>query len=80
MAKNVILAGLGMVTLSLSGRLAIRSVPRTISNIENLIKSIQMQQWSAAWANAKYYKGGFQPKMTKREVKGLSSKSYGKDI
>ena len=68
MANSLIFAGLGMAALSMSGRIVARSAPRTISNIENLIKSMPLQNWSKAWANSKYYKGGFQLKMTKREV------------
>ena len=68
MANSLILAGFGMAALGMSGRIAARSAPRAISNIENLIKSMPLQNWSKAWANSKYYKGGFQLKMTKREV------------
>ena len=68
MANSLILAGFGMAVLGMSGRIAARSAPRAISNIENLIKSMPLQNWSKAWANSKYYKGGFQLKMTKREV------------
>jgi hypothetical protein len=68
MANSLILAGFGMAALSMSGRIAARFAPRAISNIENLIKSMPLQNWSKAWANSKYYKGGFQLKMTKREV------------
>ena len=68
MANSLILAGFGMAVLGMSGRIAARSAPRAISNIENLIKSMPLQNWSKAWANSKYYKGGFQLKMTRREV------------
>ena len=68
MANSLIFAGLGMAALSMSGRIVARSAPRTISNIENLIRSMPLQNWSKAWANSKYYKGGFQLKMSKREV------------
>ena len=64
MADSLILAGLGMAALIISGRISARSAPRAISNIENLIKSMSLQNW----ANSRYYKGGFQLKMTKREV------------
>jgi DnaJ family protein C protein 19 len=72
MANSLILAGFGMAALGMSGRIAARSAPRAISNIENLIKSMPLQNWSKAWANSKYYKGGFQLKMTKREVCNFS--------
>ena len=68
MANSLILAGFGMAALGMSGRIAAQSAPRAISNIENLIKSMPLQNWSKAWANSKYYRGGFQLKMTKREV------------
>ena len=71
MANSLILAGFGMAALGMSGRIAARSAPRAISNIENLIKSMPLQNWSKAWANSKYYKGGFQLKMTRREVSSV---------
>ena len=71
MANSLILAGFGMAALGMSGRIAAQSAPRAISNIENLIKSMPLQNWSKAWANSKYYKGGFQLKMTRREVSSV---------
>ena len=65
MANSLILAGFGMTALGMSGPIAARSAPRGITT---LIKSMPLQNWSKAWANSKYYKGGFQLKMTKREV------------
>ena len=71
MANSLILAGFGMAALGMSGRIAARSAPRAISNIESLIKSMPLQNVSKAWANSKYYKGGFQLKMTRREVSSV---------
>ena len=42
-------------------------IPR-VENMEKVIKTMPSALDSGAWANSKYYKGGFEPKMTKREV------------
>ena len=68
MSSGLILVGLGMAALGVGGRIALRTAPKAISNMENVIKSMPSQLDSKAWANSKYYKGGFEGKMTKREV------------
>ena len=68
MASSLILVGLGMAALGVGGRIALRTAPKAISNMENIIKAMPSQIDSKAWANSKYYKGGFEDKMTKREV------------
>ena len=69
MSSSLILVGLGMAAIGVGGRLAARAAPKAISNMENVIKSMPSQLDSKAWANSKYYKGGFEDKMTKREVR-----------
>ena len=68
MASSLILVGLGMAALGVGGRIALRTAPKAISNMENIIKTMPSHIDSKAWANSKYYKGGFEDKMTKREV------------
>ena len=68
MASSLILVGLGMAALGVGGRIALRTAPKAISNMENIIKAMPSQIDSKAWSNSKYYKGGFEDKMTKREV------------
>ena len=71
MSSGLILVGLGMAALGVGGRIALRTAPKAISSMENVIKSMPSQLDSKAWANSKYYKGGFEGKMTKREVSTL---------
>ena len=71
MPTSLILVGLGMAALGVGGRIVMRTAPKAISNMENVIKSMPSQLDSKAWANSKFYKGGFEPKMTKREVKQI---------
>ena len=71
MPTSVILVGLGMAAMGIGGRIVMRTAPKAISNMENVIKSMPSQLDSKAWANSKFYKGGFEPKMTKREVKQI---------
>ena len=71
MPTSLILVGLGMAAMGIGGRIVMRTAPKAISNMENVIKSMPSQLDSKAWANSKFYKGGFEPKMTKREVKQI---------
>lgn len=68
MSSGLILLGLGMAAVGVAGRVALRTAPKAIENVEKAIKNMPQQLSSEAWANSKYYKGGFEPKMTKREV------------
>ena len=63
-----------MAAMGIGGRMVMRAAPKAISNMENVIKSMPSQLDSKAWANSKFYKGGFEPKMTKREVKQILNK------
>ena len=67
MSSGLVLVGLGMAAVGLAGRLALRTAPKAVQNMESVMKNMQNLD-SGAWANTKYYKGGFEPKMTKREV------------
>jgi len=83
MASSLILVGLGMAALGVGGRIALRTAPKAISNMENIIKAMPSQIDSKAWANSKYYKGGFEDKMTKREaalILGVSPNATSKKI
>lgn len=68
MASSLIMVGLGMAAIGVAGRVALRTAPHAIQNMEQVIKTMPAQLDSKAWANAKYYKGGFDPKMNKREA------------
>merc|ERR1711962_1399984 len=83
MSSGLILVGLGMAALGVGGRIALRTAPKAISNMENVLKSMPSQLDSKAWANSKYYKGGFEGKMTKREaalILGVSPTANDKKI
>lgn len=71
MSSGLILAGLGMAAIGIAGRIAVRTMPQAVQNMEQALKTMPAKLDSAAWANSKYYKGGFEPKMTKREVFGF---------
>ena len=68
MSTSLILAGLGLAAVGIAGRVALRSMPKAVENMENAIKSMPSQLDSAAWANSKYYRGGFEGKMSRREA------------
>merc|ERR1712079_102585 len=83
MSSGLILVGLGMAALGVGGRIALRTAPKAISNMGNIIKAMPSQIDSKAWANSKYYKGGFEDKMTKREaalILGVSPNATSKKI
>ena len=67
MGSSLILVGLGMAAVGLAGRVASRHAPKAFANMEQAMKNVQNLD-SGAWANSKYHKGGFETKMTKREV------------
>nr|CAD7603392.1 unnamed protein product [Timema genevievae] len=64
-ASTVILAGLGLAAVGFVGRHIIRSAPTVTQKVNEAMKSFPN---SATFANSKYYKGGFEPRMTKREA------------
>ena len=70
--SSMILLGLGMAAVGVAGRIALRTAPNAIKNVEKAVRDIPAALDSKAFQNAKYYKGGFEPKMTKREVRRLS--------
>ena len=52
-------------------------------NVEETLKAAPKLADSATWANSKYYKGGFEGKMTKREaalILGVSPNAPSKKI
>lgn len=68
MSSSLILAGLGLAAAGYAGRYVARKSPRIIAQAEESMKNIPNLASSEAWANSKYYKGGFDGKMTKREA------------
>ncbi|CAH2262195.1 mitochondrial import inner membrane translocase subunit TIM14 [Pararge aegeria] len=67
MASSIILAGLGMAAVGFAGRYILKQMPNASMKFAEAMKSIPKFD-SESLANSKYYKGGFEPKMTKREA------------
>lgn len=63
MATGLILAGLGIAAVGFAGRYALRYGRLA----QNTFKQ-QLEQLPSGAAFSKYYKGGFEPKMSKREA------------
>jgi DnaJ family protein C protein 19 len=65
MGTSLILAGLGMAALGFAGRYALRAMPQATKNMEEMLKTMPAID-AKTWANSKYHRGGFDPKMNKR--------------
>lgn len=73
MSSGLVLAGLGLAAIGFGGRMLARHLPKATQTLEETMKTFPMTQ--SSWANSKYYKGGFESKMSKREaalILGLS--------
>lgn len=66
-ASSVILAGLGMAAVGFAGRYLLRQMPNASTRFAEAVKNLPKFD-TESLANSKYYKGGFEPKMTKREA------------
>ena len=84
MANSLIFTGLGLATAGFTGRFIARTSPAFVNTLQKNLKalptpsSLTIQKLSQAWSNAKYYRGGFEDKMTRAEafrVLGLSTNS-----
>ena len=83
MSTSLILAGLGLAAAGFVGRYVARTSPMFIKQAEEKLKSIPTLTSSETWANSKYYKGGFEAKMTKKEaalILGVSPNAAPKKI
>ncbi|XP_026323754.1 mitochondrial import inner membrane translocase subunit TIM14 [Hyposmocoma kahamanoa] len=67
MASSVIIAGLGMAAVGFAGRYILKQIPNASTKFTEAIKNLPKFD-AESLANSKYYKGGFEPKMTKREA------------
>ncbi|XP_045529927.1 mitochondrial import inner membrane translocase subunit TIM14 [Pieris brassicae] len=67
MAVSVILAGLGMAAVGFAGRYLLKQMPNASMKFAEAVKNLPKFD-AESLANSKYYKGGFDPKMTKREA------------
>jgi len=67
MSTTAIIVGIGIAAVGFAGRYAVRVAPHAAKTMEEAMKTMPAVD-SAAWANSKYYKGGFDSKMNKREA------------
>ncbi|XP_065203777.1 mitochondrial import inner membrane translocase subunit TIM14 [Planococcus citri] len=67
MGTNLILAGLGLAAAGYVGRCIIRASPQFSKTMKESLKALSSFE-SSNFANSKYYKGGFESTMTKREA------------
>ncbi|XP_018026817.1 mitochondrial import inner membrane translocase subunit TIM14 [Hyalella azteca] len=67
MAGTLIVAGLGMAAVGFGARFMLRTIPNLGQKMANAATSMPRLD-GEMFASSKYYKGGFEPKMTKREA------------
>lgn len=73
----MVLAGLGVAALGFAGRHLVHRMPAVKSKFVEGLRLLPKFK-AETLANAKFYKGGFEPKMTKREaslILGISPSS-----
>nr|SVE77398.1 EOG090X0MNL [Daphnia lumholtzi]SVE78027.1 EOG090X0MNL [Daphnia lumholtzi]SVE78655.1 EOG090X0MNL [Daphnia lumholtzi]SVE79286.1 EOG090X0MNL [Daphnia lumholtzi] len=66
MASSAIVAGLGLAAVGFAGRMIIRSAPTVTTKFNEILK--QFPTDSESLLGSRYYKGGFDAKMSKREA------------
>ncbi|XP_049856710.1 mitochondrial import inner membrane translocase subunit TIM14 isoform X1 [Schistocerca serialis cubense] len=66
LASTVIVVGLGAAAVGFLGRHLLRTMPGMTKKVNEALKSFPTME--STFANSKYYKGGFDPKMTRREA------------
>ena len=80
MTYSLIFTGLGLATAGFTGKFIASACPKVMNLVQQKLRySPATFQWSKIielWNNAKYYRGGFENKMTKTEayrILGVSS-------
>ncbi|CAL4169919.1 unnamed protein product, partial [Meganyctiphanes norvegica] len=69
MSSSIILAGLGLATVGFGARFMLRTIPNLSQKLAEATTGMSMPKMdSKTLAASKYYKGGFDPKMSKREA------------
>lgn len=66
-SSALIAAGLGLAAIGFTGRYILRRMPQLSQRMAEAYKNMPKLD-SQSLANSKYYKGGFEPKMTRREA------------
>ncbi|XP_034950903.1 mitochondrial import inner membrane translocase subunit TIM14 [Chelonus insularis] len=67
MASTAVVVGVGLAVVGFTGRYIMRSMPTLSKRMSEAYKTLPKLD-SQSLANSKYYKGGFEPTMTKREA------------
>ncbi|GJQ67350.1 hypothetical protein Trydic_g8242 [Trypoxylus dichotomus] len=67
MGSSVILAGLGLAAVGFAGRYVLRQMPNVSKTMNEAMKNLPKFDMDTV-AGSKYYKGGFDPKMNRREA------------
>ncbi|TRY63405.1 hypothetical protein TCAL_00463 [Tigriopus californicus] len=62
-----ITTGLGMAVLGFGGRVVLRQMPRMHQSLRPIWPNLSVLN-RQTWANAKYYKGGFEVQMSRSEA------------
>ncbi|KAJ8940025.1 hypothetical protein NQ314_010856 [Rhamnusium bicolor] len=65
--NGVILAGLGLAAAGFAGRYILRQIPNASKTFNEAMKNLPKFDTDSV-ANSKYYKGGFDQKMNRREA------------
>ncbi|XP_017137810.1 mitochondrial import inner membrane translocase subunit TIM14 isoform X1 [Drosophila miranda] len=66
-ASSIILAGLGVAAVGFAGKHMLRRMPQMTTAFNEVLKNLPKFD-AESMAASKYYKGGFDPKMNKREA------------
>lgn len=67
MSSSLILAGLGLAAVGYIGRQVMRQMPNMTKTVNEAMKTLPKFDVESM-ATARYYKGGFDPKMNRREA------------
>ncbi|CAG9806520.1 unnamed protein product [Chironomus riparius] len=67
MTSGLILAGLAAAAVGFGGRFFIRQVPNASQKMAEAMRNLPKFD-SESLSSSKYYRGGFEPKMSKREA------------
>ncbi|KAK9721595.1 hypothetical protein QE152_g19774 [Popillia japonica] len=67
MSSGIILGGLGLAALGFAGKYVLRQLPNVTKTMNEAMKNLPKFDMDSV-AGSKYYKGGFDPKMNRREA------------
>ncbi|XP_018796227.1 PREDICTED: mitochondrial import inner membrane translocase subunit TIM14 [Bactrocera latifrons] len=67
MASSIIVAGIGLAAVGFAGKHLMRRMPAMATKLNETMRNLPKFD-AETLANSKYYKGGFDPKMNKREA------------